>query len=562
MLEHRAQTIMQSIAPTLEPRALLVGIRTPEKTDGYEVCVEPEDEDWDPKVFFDCASRADSIYDAHPEHRIFYFNDEPGMRDKPENIRKKSVRQSVQEVASAYDLKHATSTFCGLPTRVAGYYVVPMLQFNESQLLEYPHLPTPIRFDRWTSEIGLIESAVQCLLDEATNALKEKEPGRFSDGFSSDRSSILRDAGAHFCRAISLATKDIQFQNIFETLNVISSLRYEGAEASGGFLFAPANAQGIDIRVHLKRPVPLRNYRLARKMVEMSAHDLLCVCHNTEEIGGLGSLRVSDSKEVFRVAFTGHYKWDLYYNDELVMKAVFGEPQLPSMRLKEDIFRSNLQRIFLDVRQNASERLWHIVEAAIEQRHGTMIVVSQIAAEEANRLKKQSLGIEPIELTPALVLRLSGIDGAILIDSNGICHAVGVILDGKATDEGDPSRGARYNSAIRYIASTQSPTICLVVSEDGHVDMLPRLRLQIRRSEIEDRIALLGTRSIENYHKTINWLDKHRFYLSADDCDVINKELARILSTPQEIGEIRFEREPFVPYPDMNNSYYLPESDS
>jgi DisA bacterial checkpoint controller nucleotide-binding len=188
-------------------------------------------------------------------------------------------------------------------------------------------------------------------------------------------------------------------------------------------------------------------------------------------------------------------------------------------------------------------------------------VVSGAADEEAKRLKKQCLRIEPIELTPDLVRRLSSIDGAILIDPKGICQAIGVILDGMATSEGDPSRGARYNSAIRYIASTQSPTICLVVSEDGHVNMLPQLRPQVRRSEIESQIALLKTQNIENYHKTINWLDDHRFYLTPGQCNVVNKEVARIRSVPLEVGEIRLGIQTFVPNPAMNNSYYLPESD-
>ena len=256
-----------------------------------------------------------------------------------------------------------------------------------------------------------------------------------------------------------------------------------------------------------------------------------------------------------------HYKWDLYYKNKLVMRVAFGVAQLPSVRLSEDVFRSHVRRIFLKIHGNAEERLWRIVEAAIEQRHGTMIVVSGAAAQEARRLKKQSLGIEPIELTRDLVRRLSGIDGAILIDPKGICHAIGVILDGMATDEGDPSRGARYNSAIRYIASTRASTICLVVSEDGHVDVLPRLRPQVHRSEIESRIALLKTQNIENYHKTINWLDDHRCYLTSDQCNVVNKDLTRIRSAPMEVGEIRMEVQPFVPDPAMNDSYYLPESD-
>src|SRR5882724_5428079 len=264
-LELRAQAVLQSIAPTVQPRAFLVGIRSPEETDGYPVCVEPEDDEWEPTIFFGCAARADSIYATHPDHSILY-GDEPRMRDKPENIRKKSVREAVQEVTFVYDSQHGTSTLCGWPTRVEGYHVVPILQFNRSQLLEYPHLPAPIRFEDMTSPIGLLQSVIGCLLQEATDALERKEPGRFFDTFPRDGTAILRDAGNRFCRAITFTTGDLRLQDVFEALNVISSLPYEGAEAIGELLFVSPNAQAIDIRVRLKEPVPLHDHRMARKM--------------------------------------------------------------------------------------------------------------------------------------------------------------------------------------------------------------------------------------------------------------------------------------------------------
>ena len=76
-------------------------------------------------------------------------------------------------------------------------------------------------------------------------------------------------------------------------------------------------------------------------------------------------------------------------------------------------------------------------------RNGNLyrLTISASAREEATRLRTQSLGIEPTELTTELVGRLTRIDGALLIDPKGICHAAGVILDGQATEHGDPSRG-------------------------------------------------------------------------------------------------------------------------
>jgi hypothetical protein len=51
-----------------------------------------------------------------------------------------------------------------------------------------------------------------------------------------------------------------------------------------------------------------------------------------------------------------------------------------------------------------------------------------------------------------------------------------VILDGRASGRGDGTRGARYNSALRYIESSAYPCLAVVVSEDGMVDVLTSVR--------------------------------------------------------------------------------------
>ena len=54
------------------------------------------------------------------------------------------------------------------------------------------------------------------------------------------------------------------------------------------------------------------------------------------------------------------------------------------------------------------------------------------------------------------------------------CYSIGVILDGKATGRGTSTRGARYNSAIRYVESSPYPCMAIVVSEDGMVDVITK----------------------------------------------------------------------------------------
>lgn len=189
-----------------------------------------------------------------------------------------------------------------------------------------------------------------------------------------------------------------------------------------------------------------------------------------------------------------------------------------------------------------------------------MIVISEQAQSEAKGLHSQSTPITPVPLSAKLVDRVSGIDGAILLDEHSTCWALGAILDGTATSDGNPARGARFNSAIRYLNSQRAtPTLLLVISEDGSVDMIPTLRPQIARSSIECRIRFLRQCTFKNFHKTRNWLREHSFYLTAEQCTVVNTEIARIEGAPRDSFILHIETGRFEPHPDMDESYYLPE---
>jgi DNA integrity scanning protein DisA with diadenylate cyclase activity len=100
-------------------------------------------------------------------------------------------------------------------------------------------------------------------------------------------------------------------------------------------------------------------------------------------------------------------------------------------------------------------------------------VISLDAAEEAQRLSTQATLMEPTVLTPAMVEAVTSIDGAVLLDVGGRCHAIGVILDGDVSPLGTRARGARYNSAVRYVQSHRGRALAIVVSEDGTVDIRP-----------------------------------------------------------------------------------------
>jgi hypothetical protein len=438
--------------------------------------------------------------------------------------------------------------------------VVPALQFSKADLSEFPSLAEPIEFNEFKLSGGFFDCVIRQLLREAQRGLGTREPGRFWGVLDDDGEAILRKAGDEFCSVLLLASKDMMFQGTFGMLNTIAALRYEGAPGSGALVVAAPGHPAVEMKVEFPRAVPLDEPRWARKILEMSRDDLGCICNDASGLRGLGALKDTNADGVFSVDFIGHYRWQLRHKGKVLLQSLYGVPRLPKPTLKEEVFKSTLRRLFSGVDGEAQERLWRIVDAATRQRHGTMIVVSDRAEEESKRLANQATPITPIELSASLVDRVSGIDGAILVDRRGTCHAIGVILDGMATADGKPSRGARYNSAVRYFRSRGDvPMLLVVISEDGGADMIPALRPQILRSSIEQRITRLKQCNIDNYAKTRNWLRDHSFYLSAEQCRVVNEEIARIEGVPPEPCQARINTAAFVPDPGMNESYFLPE---
>lgn len=103
-----------------------------------------------------------------------------------------------------------------------------------------------------------------------------------------------------------------------------------------------------------------------------------------------------------------------------------------------------------------------------------MVVFAENASDESERLKESGIRIESADMgKEGLVKAVSAIDGAIICDSKGICYSIGTILDGSTSKQADSSRGARYNSAKRYIEQQKEKeknTFIVVVSEDGYVN--------------------------------------------------------------------------------------------
>ncbi|WP_369073198.1 diadenylate cyclase [Hymenobacter coccineus] len=157
----------------------------------------------------------------------------------------------------------------------------------------------------------------------------------------------------------------------------------------------------------------------------------------------------------------------------ILMRVVSNTPRLPQGRVAADNFGRTVRRVFPTLDADSVDYLWELTASASTQPTGTILVFSTGAAQEAQRLSRQSFRVAPRIITPTVLRLVTNIDGAVFIEPTGVCHSIGAILDGLATEKGDSSRGSRYNSALRYVNSSQYPCLAVVVSEDGWIDLLP-----------------------------------------------------------------------------------------
>jgi hypothetical protein len=239
-----------------------------------------------------------------------------------------------------------------------------------------------------------------------------------------------------------------------------------------------------------------------------------------------------------------------------LMKTEFGQARLPEEPIAQPRFYDSFLRRFPGSGEADAYRMWCLLKIMSEGQHGSMVMIATDAAAEAARLSRQAMVIQPTLMTPELLRQATKIDGTILVDPFGVCHAVGVILDGVANERCTPSRGSRYNSAVRYVYSSASSRMALVQSADGTTDIVPLLRPRISRVLVEAKVAELERATPDNFHDARRFVDQKRFYLSEEQCHRVNAALDRIEAIPLSGYRIRLTTERCTPDPEMNNSYY------
>jgi hypothetical protein len=353
--------------------------------------------------------------------------------------------------------------------------------------------------------------------------------------------------------------------SLFDGLSRVATTRYEQRVGVGSLLLAHRDSGHVDRSFTLQTPVQISDFRTLRKLLETSNPDGASLLTDGNVVYGLGRL-LSDypqeSESVFQLLVSGDGVWELRHANVALATVRFGAPQLPEERVRRERFEDICGRV---LGENDSDALWALALSAADAEHGTMLVISGNAAAEAARLESQALTGEPTHLADDLVRQFTGIDGALLVDPAGRCHAIGVILDGTATNEGDRSRGARYNSAIKYRSTADTPpTVILLVSEDGMINILPDLKQRMSRAERDDMLrdlakaAAVDPVDAERFYKAYDRIRANKFYFSPDQIKRINSLTADHWERRMAEGaQIQIFEPPLSPDSEMTDEYLL-----
>lgn len=563
-LEYRVEETLKALQLEVLPRALLVGIKAPGTDARHPVCIEPEDGEWSVDLFTHALEQVEQTFRDHPSQNLFY-GDDASMRDKPENIRRASVREVVEKNLSSIDQDLSRRSFFGQAVRVNDYYVVPVVQVPEWLFLRFPPLKQEATDDsrKPRGTPSFIHACIYEVLKDVYTELRLPDPGRFSATSLRPSVDIVRSAAEWFMHTpIYMVSQQWDPANLFNNLNYVSSLLYEGVKGVGNLVLTDSENPQLKYLVRFQKPIPFKAGRWARKVLQMASSEVSLITDG-KMIFGLGTHNESegsDGHDTFIVEFLDHYHWQIRHHGNALLQCEFGVAKLPQEIIGRERFMDNFARVFPMSNQAAGEDLWRVFSSAVNLGHGSMIVVATDAQSEAERLSSQGTQILPAKLTVELFERVSGIDGTVLVDQFGICHAVGVILDGLANDQCTPSRGSRYNSAVRYIVGSAEARMAIVVSDDKMVDLTPLLRPQIDRQEVEYNVSKLESATQDNFYKPRNWLNDNRFYLTADQCSRVNIAIARIDEMMSGTRYIRIVLPTFIQDPGMNDGYYLPES--
>ena len=551
-VERELASALSAIGLPVEVRTILVGFGTGEGTPP-RISVEPRDGPLQPRHLVEVEAQAAELLDA--EIRSPDGGD-PRLGDLWQAANRRLLRAvALVEAVEASQLYPGLSFFASASAPNQGYEVHTCVGLPTSALESLPAFDGAV-VDRVYVGRSLPHEVIAECLRRADQVMFYPAPGAGLYALGAPADDIVRAAAVRVVDGTVFRTTRTP-ADLFRAVNEFVSLGYERAEAAGRLLIARHDVIARAVQVRFERPIPLRQARIMRKLLELS-DDSTCVLTDGRSAYGLG--RSDRARDALEIAVRSHATWELIVDGSAYVKVSYGRATLPRPLIDFAKFADTAART---VGRIDTDRIWRIIQAAQVSGHGTTLVVSGDAARETERLGAHAIPIEPETLDPADVVRLGRVDGAIILGPDGRCHALGVILDGTASGHGDAARGSRFNSAVRYQTTMAPRSLLVVISDDGTMDLIPQLRPRIRREHVEAAVAAFCATSEREPIDREAFVHTHQrvkalaFYLDEAQCRRVNECYETERCRRSESAGDRFSEAPLQPHPDMDTSYFV-----
>jgi hypothetical protein len=572
-VEIGAERILNSLAPNLEPEVFLVGVRVNDDERLRPACVEPELHHWaESASLYDVLRDVEPIKRSYPESEMFHSHP-IAQANEDRQLFRRALRDAVlRRLEGCAGRPPGLRIFASIPVEREGFLVLTLIAVYDAGLSTVPavtdgeiHIHSHRSF---RVPCSLVEAAIDEMLARANEEIIQPDAGAglWVLGSTDD---ILRKAGVRFFSGL-LHRVDTDSQIVgtaafvFDAISRLSLTPYERAEPAGSIVFAGKNKNIGTPVLMLAAPVPIKQVRALRKLLVLANDGLVlrCDCGHVLSLVDGAAPQDTDTSRGCEVRITGRGKWIVSMSGRELMSIADGHPSLPKPLVDEQALAFDLRRLIPTMTKESAAIFAQVGRCLATSGHGALLVIAENAEDEAVRLGNDGLSVAPIKLTPELSPRLTAIDGAVLCSASGICHAVGVILDGLSVSVGDRGRGSRFNSASRYVASCQRACAAMVVSEDGGLDLLPRLKPAISKVVLLSRLSELESvahappspPNREREASVIMWIEEHAFYLSEEQCASANECITKCDERHAQDPEVtvRILRQPLQPNPDFN----------
>ncbi|MBI3090833.1 MAG: DNA integrity scanning protein DisA nucleotide-binding domain protein [Candidatus Tectomicrobia bacterium] len=265
----------------------------------------------------------------------------------------------------------------------------------------------------------------------------------------------------------------LPIEKILNAILAVSITREEGKKVSGNLVFI--ETKQLETLTFISRfpggSVPqLERIKHLRKLITSVDRTNAYLCSDGHIVTGIIQNQIPE------YAILARYdagRGELLINDEPV--CTFADGRFCGTHLRPDLFALQEALTTLEADHNYQpeflKRILALVETAWERQHGCTLVLD--VGVNSLSLPGQLLD-PPLDLSTdenlSLAKSMTMIDGALHIDFRNQIRAFSCLLDGLATPNEDRSRGARYNSALRF-SKSHAGTIVVVISEDGPISI-------------------------------------------------------------------------------------------